>query len=404
MAPLPRALLQPLLLPPARVHRVYRGGALLERWLGLAEPADGSQPEAWFGAVNAARNTGGPAATEGIGTALLPEGWQVDGAALDGHCAMPALLAAYPEAILGSQHVHAHGATTGILFKVLDSAMRLTVQVHPDQAFAAQHFRSPYGKEECWLVLATRDIDGEAPHVYLGFQDALDRATLRRLVAAGDVPAILASLHKLAVHPGDVYYVPAGTPHAIGPGLLIAEVQEPTDFTISFDRHFGGVELADERRFLGLALEQALAAVRQAPLSAWSLEHLHRASNPGAVQMSGGDGTVAPRAPAGAGAATQTARPAGGGSQDRFWIDTLTVGADDQLLRPAYGTPAIGIVVGGSGTLSSSNGRELSVRQGQGFLLPAALGDWQAASGGIGLRLIVCGPHPAGVTGTLGRG
>lgn len=403
MAPLPRSLLQPLLLLPSRVHRVYRGGALLERWLGMAVPTDGSQPEAWFGAVNAARNTGGTAATEGIGTVLLPEGWQVDGAGLDGHCSMPALLAAYPEVILGSQHFHAHGTTTGILLKVLDSAMRLTVQVHPDQEFAAQRFRSPYGKEECWVVLATRAIDDEAPHIYLGFRDALDRAALQRLVAAGDVPAILATLHKVAVRPGDVYYVPAGTAHAIGPGLLIAEVQEPTDFTISFDRRFGGVELPDERRFLGLGLEQALEAVRLTPFSAWSLEHLHRASNPGAVQMTSGNSTVAPRSPAGVSAATQTARPVGIGSQDRFWIDILTVGADDQLWQQAYGTPAIGIVVGGSGILSSSNGRELAVHQGQGFLLPAALGDWQAASGGIGLRLITCGPHPSGATGTLGR-
>jgi mannose-6-phosphate isomerase len=379
-------------LEPSRVHRVYRGGALLERWLGVTNPADGPQPEAWFGAVNAARNTGGTTAVEGVGTVILPEGWQVDGAGLDGSCSMPALLAAYPEVILGAQHLRLHGATTGILFKVLDSAMRLTVQAHPDKVFAAQHFHSPYGKEECWVVLATRELDGDPPHVYLGFREAVEPATLQRWVAEGDVPALLAVLHKIAVYPGDVYYVPAGTPHAIGPGLLIAEVQEPTDFTISFDREFGGALLPDERRFLGLTMPQALEAVHLAPLSDWSLSHLQRAANPGVVRMTAGQA-----------AATQVARPVGDGGQDKFWIELLTVGADDQLLQRAYGTLAIGIVVGGSGALSSSNGRELPVRQGQGFLLPATLGGWQALSGGIGLRLIVCGPQPSGLAGTLGR-
>lgn len=392
MALLPRSLLQPLLLPPARVHRVYRGGALLEQWLGAAKPVDGPQPEAWFGAVNAARNTGSTTALEGVGSVLLPEGWLVDGAGLDGYCAMPALLATYPEVILGAQHWRAHGPNTGILLKVLDSAMRLTVQVHPNQEFAAQHFGSPYGKEECWVVLATRSLDGEAPHVYLGFREPVDPATLQRWVAAGDVSAILGALHKLPLRPGDVYYVPAGTPHAIGPGSLIAEVQEPTDFTISFDREFGGAPLPDERRFLGLSLPQALEAVRRLPYSAWSLANLHRAGNPGAVQMTAGQA-----------AATQAARPVGNGGQDRFWIDLLTVGADDELLQHAYGTLAIGIVVGGSGVLSNGNGHELAVRQGQGFLLPATLGDWQATSGGIGLRLIVCGPQPSGHLGRLDR-
>jgi hypothetical protein len=414
MPPLPRALLQPLLLLPSRVHRVYRGGALLERWLGLASPADGPQPEAWFGAVNAARPTGNASAVEGVGVAVLPEGWQVDGAGLDGHCPMPALLAAYPELILGTQHLRAYGQATGVLCKVLDSAMRLTVQVHPNRRFAAEQFRSPFGKEECWVVLATRAIDQEAPHVYLGFSGPVDPPTLQRWVAEGDVPTLLAALHKITVRPGDVYYVPAGTPHAIGPGLLIAEVQEPTDFTISFDRDFGGASMPDERRFLGLALPQALEAVTTTPLSAWSLAHLHRAGNPGAVQMTDGFGLGAaeqPGAPgagsavarqtAPAGAATRIARPVGDGGQDKFWIELLTVGADDQLVQRAYGTVAIGIVAGGSGTLSNGNGRELAVHQGQGFLLPASLGDWQATSGGIGMRLIVCGPRPGGILGGL---
>jgi mannose-6-phosphate isomerase len=392
MPPLPRSLLQPLLLEPSRVHRVYRGGALLEGWLGRPHPADGPQPEAWFGAINAARNTGTAVAEEGVGTVLLPEGWQVESAGLDGRCRMPDLLAAYPDVILGPQHHRVLGQTTGILFKVLDSAMRLTIQAHPDRDFAGRHFHSPFGKEECWVVLATRNLDGDPPHVYLGFREQVDAPTLQGWVAGGDVPALLQSLHKITVRPGDVYYVPAGTPHAIGPGLLIAEVQEPTDFTISFDREFGGATLPDERRFLGLDMPHALAAVHTAPLSAWSLAHLHRAANLAAVQMS--EGKAAP---------TQVARPVGEAGQDKFWIELLTVGADDQLLRPAYGTLAIGVVAGGSGLLSNGNGHELAVRQGQGFLLPATLGAWQAASGGIGLRLILCGPPPSGVTGTLGR-
>lgn len=393
MTAVPRSLLQPLLLPPARVERVYRGGALLERWLGAADPQDGPRPEAWFGAVNAARSTGGNAATEGVGAVVVPASWPERPAADDQPISMPELLAAYPEAILGVAHIDAYGATTGVLLKVLDSALRLTVQIHPDRAFASQHLGSPFGKDESWVVLATRTIDDAQPVIYFGFREAIAPEQLQQWVLAGEVAPILERMHALPVQPGDVYYVPAGTPHAIGAGLLIAEVQEPTDFTISFDRHIAGAELSDERRFLGLDPDLALSAVHTAPMSDWTLAHLRRARNPAAVRSNDGKA-----------GASSVMRPIGEGSNDKFWLELVTVGPQDQVQHDRYGTLAVGVVLGGSGALSSLDGPELTVHQGQGVLLPALLGPWQASSGGVGLRLLLCGPQPAVVAAGLPRG
>jgi mannose-6-phosphate isomerase len=393
MTPVPRSLLQPLLLPPARVQRVYRGGALLERWLGNPDPRDGPRPEAWFGAVNAARATGETPTGEGIGTAVVPETWPERPGGGIQPVTMPELLAAYPETMLGVAHAQAYGATTGVLLKVLDSAMRLTVQIHPDRAFASQHLGSPFGKDESWVVLAARNAASEQPVIYFGFREAVAPEDLRRWVLAGEIAPILERMHALPVQPGDVYYVPAGTPHAIGAGLLIAEVQEPTDFTISFDRWFASAELSDERRFLGLDPDLALSAVRTAPLTDWTLAHLRRARNPAAVRSD--DGRAG---------ATAVMRPIGEGGTDKFWVELVTVGPQDQVQHDRYGTLAVGVVIGGSGTLSGLDGPDLAVHQGQGFLLPALLGPWQASSGVVGLRLLVCGPQPAGVAGGLPRG
>ncbi|MCL4543212.1 MAG: hypothetical protein M1118_01225 [Chloroflexi bacterium] len=375
--------LQPLLLIPERVHRVYRGGALLERLLGLPTPADGDQPEAWFGAINSARQTGLAPVIEGIGSVLLPEGWSVAGRSAGQALSMPALLLEHADSMLGPGHVQFYGQTTAVLLKVLDAAERLTVQIHPNQAFAQEHLDSAFGKDEAWVVLDVRSIDGEEPALYFGLRESIEPETFVRWAEEGRVDLFLERMHRLLAHPGDVIYVLAGTLHAIGPGLLIAEVQEPTDFTFSFDRIFGGQVLTDERRFLGLSPRVALSAARITAFTEWQLMHLFRARG-------NRDGRPAPLR-------TQVSRPVGNGGNDRFWIEIVSVGPHDEVASAPTSTLAVGVVIAGAGTLAGTNGRELSVHQGDGFLIPATLGEWRVNSGGAGLRLVVCGPQPASV-------
>ena len=98
----------------------------------------------------------------------------------------------------------------------------------PDRAFARQHLRSDFGKTESSVIIGTREIGGEAPYILLGFRDGVTEADFRRITELQDTQGQIGALNRIAVHPGDVYMVPAGVPHAIGAGVFMVEVQEPT--------------------------------------------------------------------------------------------------------------------------------------------------------------------------------
>ena len=94
--------------------------------------------------------------------------------------------------------------------------------------------------------------------VHLGFRADVALETLRDWVARNDSEALLGALQELPVSAGDVVFVPAGTPHAIGAGILLIELQEPTDFSILLETPTGADDLQPE---LSLGWEAALAAV-----------------------------------------------------------------------------------------------------------------------------------------------
>lgn len=232
----------PLRLARNRVYRLWRGGALLDRFQGLPDPADGQTPEEWVGSTTVSRLPGRPA-DEGLSRALLPDGSTVQ---------LKALIEAFPEAMLGAAHVARLGGELGVLCKLLDSAQRLAIQTHPDAAFARRHLDSPFGKTESWIVLATRRIDGEAPYILLGFRDGVTEEAFRTLVRTQDIPGQIAALNRVAVRPGEVYLVAAGTPHALGPGVFLVEVQEPSDWVVNAEYVFGGTVRTERQCFMGL--------------------------------------------------------------------------------------------------------------------------------------------------------
>ena len=123
--------------------------------------------------------------------------------------------------------------TVGVLVKLLDPAERLPVHAHPTRAFARQHLDSFFGKTEAWIILATRaTADGPAPALRLGFRRDVAPEELRAWIDEERSEALLDAMHEVPARAGDAWLVPAGTPHAIGAGVFIAEVQEPTDFSI----------------------------------------------------------------------------------------------------------------------------------------------------------------------------
>jgi mannose-6-phosphate isomerase len=229
-------------LSPTRVYRFYRGGALIGRLRGAEEP-DGSFPEEWVGSTVVATNPGRDEPEAGLSRLA-------DGRLLRD------LVETDPEHWLGRAHVDRFGTSTGLLVKLLDSAERLPVHAHPDRAFASAHLDSPFGKTEAWIVLDTRD---EVAEVWVGQREDVDRATYRDWVDRQETDALLGSLNRREVQRGDVIFVPGRVPHAIGPGLLMAELQEPTDFGVMCE--WAGFPIEPDDSHLGVGWNLAIDAL-----------------------------------------------------------------------------------------------------------------------------------------------
>lgn len=110
-----------------------------------------------------------------------------------------------------------------LLVKVLDANSDLSVQVHPNDDFARKVENAPYGKTECWYVL---DAEKDAS-IVLGHH-AKSKVELEDMMDQGKWDELL---QKKKVAPGDFYYVPSGTIHAIGKGIMILEIQQSSDIT-----------------------------------------------------------------------------------------------------------------------------------------------------------------------------
>jgi mannose-6-phosphate isomerase len=111
-----------------------------------------------------------------------------------------------------------------LLFKFLDCEKTLSVQVHPDDKAAAQLNPPDFGKTEAWVVLAAEP----GSVIYAGLKRGFDRAALERELNRGTCELCL---HRLEPRVGDCIFLPAGTVHALGAGLLIAEIQQSSDAT-----------------------------------------------------------------------------------------------------------------------------------------------------------------------------
>jgi len=112
-----------------------------------------------------------------------------------------------------------------LLIKLLDAKELLSVQVHPDDAYAGANEGGKLGKTEAWVVLSCE------PDTKLAYGIDTNGRDLREMVAAGDIEK---ALNWVTVRPGDVLYIPAGTVHALGGGIQCYEVQQSSDVTYRF--------------------------------------------------------------------------------------------------------------------------------------------------------------------------
>ncbi|MCI0360161.1 MAG: class I mannose-6-phosphate isomerase [Planctomycetaceae bacterium] len=146
---------------------------------------------------------------------------------------------------------HAPQSRFPLLFKYLDCQQNLSVQVHPDDAAAARLDPPDLGKTEAWVILDARP----GSRVYAGLRSGVDRARLAREVDRGGVEACL---HAFEPQVGDCIFIPAGTVHALGAGLLVAEIQQASDTTY---RLFDWNRVGPDGKPRTLHIEQALAAI-----------------------------------------------------------------------------------------------------------------------------------------------
>jgi mannose-6-phosphate isomerase len=132
------------------------------------------------------------------------------------------LIELHPEAMLGN----GASSTSGfpLLLKYLDCQRVLSVQVHPDDTYAKKMTPPDLGKTEAWYVIdATADA-----LLYAGLKPSVTSGDLKQAVERGESDQCLHSFHP---KPGDCVFIPAGTLHALGAGLIVAEIQQASDTT-----------------------------------------------------------------------------------------------------------------------------------------------------------------------------
>jgi mannose-6-phosphate isomerase len=350
MTTLADALRDPIALAPNRPPRFYRGGRLLEAFRGRPDADDDDRPEDWVGSATRTWTPPGVPASE-AGPSDVEVG--------ERRLRLDEALAAEPEAMVGAAWLAVAGPTLGLLVKLLDAAVRLPVHAHPTREAARRLLGSPFGKTEAWIILGTRD--GGAPaRVWAGFREPAARGALRRWIEAQDTGAMLGALAEHTVEPGAALLVPGGTPHAIGAGVFLLELQEPTDFSVVAETR--GFPIVPTDATLGLGWDVALDFFDTAA--------------PAPV----------PQAPERMGEGIE--RLLGPAADPYFRALRLRVdGSREWPLPPAF---TAGVVLAGCGAISGPRMR-LPLHRGATFALPAAAAA-EARLGGDGLELVACLP------------
>lgn len=164
--------------------------------------------------------------------------------------ALEELIEVYMGDLVGDSIYDKFGLTFPLLIKFIDANDALSIQVHPDDRLAKKRHHS-YGKTEMWYIIeAEKDAE-----IIVGFNQAVDKELYKSHLAGKSLRQIL---NKEKVFPGDVFFLPAGRIHAIGAGILLAEIQQTSDITYriyDFDR------LDDSGKARELHTELALDAI-----------------------------------------------------------------------------------------------------------------------------------------------
>lgn len=224
-----------------------------------------------------------------------------------------------------------------VLIKLIDAKLPLSVQVHPDDAYAEKK-EGGLGKTEMWLILERE----EGAFLYYGFKKEYTKEEVR---AAIEGQYLTDYLEKVPVEKGDVFFIPAGTVHAIGAGIVIAEIQENSNLTYRvYD--YGRKDKNGKERELHIA-------------KALEVMHCKQAGKGKTVdeEISGGCRRLA--------------------SCPYFTVDRAFLREGEKLIKSVGKESFLSaILLNGQGKVQEeAGGRELSAEKGNSFFIPAGSGD-----------------------------
>lgn len=195
-------------LYPMKFHPVFRekiwGGQKINRILDLGCPYEARCGEAWLISGVAGDET------------TVAQGFLKDNE-------LNELVEVYMGELVGEQVFEKYGNEFPVLVKVIDANDWLSIQVHPDDELALRRHGSQ-GKTEMWYIL---DSDEDSVLIS-GFGKKVDKKEYLRHLQNNTLKEIL---NFEAARPGDVFYIPSGRVHALGPGIMLAEIQQTSDIT-----------------------------------------------------------------------------------------------------------------------------------------------------------------------------
>lgn len=294
------------------------GGRALETYMGVSLPGSQGYGEAWVlsgQALHESRVAEGP-----LAGATLNELWRDRRGELAGEEGSPAT--PFP-----------------LLFKYLDCRDLLSIQVHPSDAIAARLRPGELGKTEAWLILDVQPTG----RIYAGLRPGVTRAELERRLDDG---TLAESLHSFVPKPGDCLFLKAGTVHAVGGGVLMAEVQQSSDVTFRlFDWNRRGAD--------------------------GKLRQLHREESLASIDWNAGPTNPAPPA------AVQAPGRSRGGSLlakcEYFSMTRYDLAGGESLDAAPTGRYSVWMVLGGNSELSCpASGYGRRFRAGETVLVPAS--------------------------------
>ena len=137
------------------------------------------------------------------------------------------LVKSHPQQLLGDRVAARRPQIFPLLIKLLDAQAKLSVQVHPGDAYAQEHEGEPYGKAEAWYILAAEP----GARLIHGVAQPVSRAAVKDAIGAGTLQSLLESVEVSA---GDVFLNVPGTIHAIQAGIMLYELQQSSDLTYRF--------------------------------------------------------------------------------------------------------------------------------------------------------------------------